>query len=334
MTPICQLFKTNQPKTKMDIKLTTKKIIATLGLMLLIPAGAQAQNAGEGYDIIVVAGQSNAVGRGLGDGVKEDDVYAKEAGRVFQLGRFGQDNGKIIPATEPLQHWGYAPGKDPDRKGFAYPFALRYAHSLEKPRKVLLVPAAQGSTSILQWDLETMDFTRARGVPDSPKLWNDMVKRIKIALESHPGNRVVAVLWAQSEADMTALANKKSELHPFMTGGDVYRAKLEALRAQLRTAFDVPGQKPFIFLVSEPNEQWKPFNGRPEGMKAKAEITQALKDAVASDPQKASGFVSTAGIGEKGSNSAKDVAHFSAYGAHELGIRYYKAFVDLSKTRK
>jgi hypothetical protein len=205
---------------------------------------------------------------------------------------------------------------------------------LEQPRKVLIVPAARGSTSILQWDLESMGFVRAGGMADTPTLWNDMVKRIKIALESHPGNRVVAVLWAQSEADMTALANKKSELHPFMTGGDLYRAKLEDLRARLRTAFDVPGQKPFIFLVSEPNEQWKPVNGRPEGMKAKAEITQALKDAAASDPQRASAFVSSSGIGEKGSNSAKDTAHFSAYGAHELGKRYYKAFVNLSKVQK
>jgi len=292
-----------------------------------IQASNHPVNEADGYDVIVIAGQSNAVGRGLGE-VVEEPVYLQEANRVFQLGRFGADDGKIIPASDPLQHWGQNPGKNLDRRGFAYPLALRYAHDLAKPRKVLLVPVARGSTTILLWDRQQQNFTHA-GVDDSgpTALWDDMVKRTRQALASHPGNRLVAVLWHQGEADVTALANPRSGLHAFMTGGDLYRAKLEELRAQLRADFDIPGEPPFMFLIGALSETWVPMKGSVAGKKAKADIDAAMKAAAASDPTGASIFVSSAGI--TGTNPGEDGLHFSAEGAHQLGQKFYGALVNL-----
>jgi hypothetical protein len=309
-----------------------RKVAASVGLLLIIAvftrAVGNAESEADGYDVIVVAGQSNAVGRGLGD-VVEKPVYLQEVNRVFQLGRFGADDGNIIPASEPLQHWGQVPGKNPDRKGFAYPLALRYAHhGLAKQRKVLLVPVARGSTTILLWDREQQGFTHA-GIDDSGPtiLWDDMVRRTRQALESHPGNRLVAVLWHQGEADINALANPRSGLHKFMTGGGLYRAKLEELRAELRTTFDVPGQKPFMFLIGECSETWAPMKGSAVGRKAKADIAAAMKAAAASDPTGASQLVSSAGI--VGTNPGEDGLHFSATGALQLGERFYEAMMNL-----
>lgn len=300
--------------------------IILFSLVLLSVSVGRAQEE-EGYDVIVIAGQSNAVGRGLGE-VSENPIYLQEAGRVFQLGRFGADDGKIIPASEPLHHWGQAPGKNIDRKGFAYPFALRYAHGLSKLRKVLLVPVARGSTTILLWDREQQAFTHA-GLDDlGPTiLWDDMVQRTRQALALHPGNRLVAVLWHQGEADINALANPRSGLHAFMTGGDLYRAKLEELRAGLRKAFDVPGQNPFMFLIGECSETWMPMKGNEAGRKAKADIGEAIKAAAASDPTGASSLVSSAGI--TGTNPGEDGLHFSAEGAFQLGERFYEALTNL-----
>ena len=311
----------------MRTKLQFPFVFALGALLLCITqarGGNQTEAGAQGYDVIIVAGQSNAVGRGLGES-REDPVYTREADRVFQLGRFGEDDGKIIPASEPLQHWGQTPGKNGDRKGFAYPFALRYAHDLAKPRKVLLVPVARGSTSILLWDQERQDFTHG-GIDDSESslLWDDMVKRTRQALASHPGNRLVAVLWQQGEADVNALANPRSALHPFMTGRVLYQAKLEELRANLRVIFDVPGHDPFMFLVGELSETWAPIKGAPVGKVAKDAIDGAMKAAVESDPTGASHLVSSAGI--TGVNPGEDGLHFSAEGAHRLGVRYYEVW--------
>lgn len=292
-----------------------------------LQAGGSAESVAEGYDVIVVAGQSNAVGCGLGN-YREDPIYLQEAGRVFQLGRFGQDDGKIIPASEPLQHWDQTPGKNLDRKGFAYPFALRYAQGLPSERKVLLVPVGRGSTTILLWDRQQQGFIHA-GMDDAgpPVLWDDMVDRMRKALASHAGSRLVAVLWQQGEADVTAMANPTSPLHGYMTSGALYASKLEELRAQLRTLFDVPGLPPFLFLIGELSDEWRPMKGSAAGRKAKADVNAAMNAAVESDPAGASRLITTAGI--VGANPGEDGLHFSAAGSLALAKRYHAAFVAL-----
>lgn len=275
-----------------------------------------------GFDVVVVAGQSNAVGRGLG-AAEEPPELLQDEHRIFQLGRFDAADGRVIPATSPLQHWGQNPGKNLDRRGLALPFARRYVQTLSPDRGVLLVPVARGSSTILLWDREQQPFVHA-GMDDSgpPVLWNDLVARTRQALAATPGNRLVAVLWQQGEADINAMANPRNGLHGFMTGGELYQAKLEELRAGLRAEFDVPDQPPFVFLIGECNQAWQPMDGTVAGLQAKDVITRAARAAAASDPTGASRFVSSAGI--SGYNGEHDTIHYSAEGARLLGARFFE----------
>ncbi len=285
----------------------------------------KARASNEAYDIVVVAGQSNAVGRGLGPS-SADGSQSEFADRVFQLGRFGQENMQVIPASEPLQSWGQVPGRWAGRKGFAYPFALRLASSLKNGRRVLLIPAARGSTTILQWDDKIEPdpqhpFTHARK-QDSTVLYDDMLERIKFVLAHYPKSRVVAVLWSQGEADVLQIANPRSDIHDLMSSADVYQKALADLRARLRA--DLSSQGCFPFLVAELAQPWEPMNGRPQGMRAKQDVTAAVRNVVAADPCGTSALVSSAGIDVNADQ--RNSPHYSAAGAAELGKRFFSSF--------
>lgn len=302
--------------------------LGSLTLLSMMAFGAGQMPTVKGYDIIVIAGQSNGVGRGLGKVSHADPTLRAEAGRVFQLGRFGGDNLNIIPATEPLQHWGQTPGKNGDRKGFAYPFALRYAQTLVEDRAVLLVPVSRGSTSILQWDKMKQSFIHAKiddTGPAATELYDDMLLRVRTAIQAGPDNHVVAVCWQQGEADVNGMTNPHSDIHDFMTGGALYQQKLEELRAQLRHDLGDLQSKPFLLLVGAFTPDWQPGNGSAAGLRSKHEITLAMKRAVKSDPLGMSRFVDSTTIAH-GSNSVKDAIHYSADGAYRLGKCYFEVF--------
>lgn len=286
----------------------------------------------EAYDVIVVAGQSNAVGRGLGP-YEESAADLNGMSRVYQLGRIAGDNMKIIPATEPLQHWGQRRGTSIDRKGFAYHFALRYASKLPPGRKVLIIPAAQGSTSILQWDdivqPDARNPFKHGPMQDSTVLYDDMLMRIKYVLAKNPGSKVVAVLWSQGETDVLEIANPRNDIHEYMSNSLIYQRKLEELLSRLRTALS--SQECFPFLVAEFARSWAPLNGRAEGLQAKNEVTAAIKQAVASDPCKTSALVSSAGIGVN--TDRPNDPHYSAAGAMLLGDRFYSEFERIAGAR-
>lgn len=135
-----------------------------------------------GYDIIVVFGQSNSVGAGNG-------VFtypAPDDERIYQLGRFEPNNLQPIRLTnEALQHW---PTQVP-RVGFGLTFARLYARYVLAPdRKVLVIAAGRGATSIKFW------------IPGQAG-YLDVVTRLNTALAFPGSNKIVAMLWQQGEAN-------------------------------------------------------------------------------------------------------------------------------------
>jgi hypothetical protein len=141
--------------------------------------------ADSNLDVILVIGQSNThYGLGL------DPAIDLPNDRVFQLGRFGADDGVVIAATEPLQHH----SQQLDRIGFALSFAKQYVQDFlasDGNRNVVIIPGAEGGTGFgdQRWN-------------KGDDLYNDAVQRTQFILENFSGSRLVAILWHQGEDDV------------------------------------------------------------------------------------------------------------------------------------
>ena len=150
-----------------------------------------------GYDVFLVLGQSNThYGKGL------DPERDRSPPNVFQLGRGGERDLKILPAAEPLDHV----SKQPGRIGFALTFVRAYlAHESAHHRKILLIPGGQGATSFLggAWK-------------KGGALYEDAVFRANRVMAEYPGSRLKAILWHQGESDYFNFYFKR-DLDQFIT---------------------------------------------------------------------------------------------------------------------
>ncbi len=143
-----------------------------------------------GFDLVILAGQSNMHGADTGYAATTDPAD----GRVFQYASAGASINKVISATEPLQHWtvqGVGPG---------LPFARWYAGIVPTNRKVLLVPVAYNASgfavSTQRWKTNT--------TPPENNLYTLMLAQVTAALAAAGSNaRVTALLWCQGETDAT-----------------------------------------------------------------------------------------------------------------------------------
>ena len=171
------------------------------------------------YDVVLVVGQSNAVGFGRpqvdrdpGPGIDQFPAYNKP------------DAGRIVPAVEPLQHQGPT---NLTRNGFLIPFARKYRQ--EHPgRRVLLVPSAYGGTGFFSVTDNTWDWTK------DPSLARHALQQTKDALAAAgPDARLVGVLWHQGELGRDADAS------------DQYAAMLDGFIQWLRDELDEP-TLPFV----------------------------------------------------------------------------------------
>lgn len=190
-----------------------------------IVSNVVSDSADYGYDIILIAGQSNAVGRATPS--NDTEMSASDATtidithpEVFQWGRTAPNNGKIILAKDPLEHVDAGGGSI----GFGMTFARRYVENIAKSRRVLLVATAKGGSSVTTWH------------PSTGIYYTDAKARVEAALSStgdpYATNRLVAILWLQGESD----AN--------MDPGE-YMNRLSEMVAAFRTELSSPNV-PFI----------------------------------------------------------------------------------------
>ncbi|MBX3021789.1 MAG: DUF4214 domain-containing protein [Bdellovibrionales bacterium] len=270
---------------------------ALVGTPNTIHYSSQSVAASEVYDIIVIAGQSNA--EGAGAGAFTDDH--SQDGRIFQLGRYNEDNLKVLPATDALQNWHYYPGVP--SAGFATSFAREYVKS--KPgRKVLIVPAAKGSTSILEWE-------------NSGELYADMKMRVKHALSLNRENRVVAFLWHQGETDVDFIDRN----NPAMPNAAVYGTRLQTLINSVRTDF-AGGATPFPFLAGDFVPSWYADH------QSKFDVRETTRSVLGRNTQ--AYYVSSYGLlSNYEANTSNEVIqsiHFSAQAGIDFGKRYFTVF--------
>jgi hypothetical protein len=200
-------------------------------------------------------------------------------------------NGKWIPAVDPL-HWD-KPETAGVGPGRSFAQELRRAHP---EWEIGLIPCAVGGTRLDKW------------APGS-ELFQNAVARTKQALA---GGELCGILWHQGEAD----SGKAETATTYAKRWTVF---IQALRAELH-AETVPvlvgGLGDFVARRTLPTgERYGPF--APEVNRQLASLASA---------ENKIGFVSAAGLLHMG-----DELHFSTDAQHELGRRYAREFVKLSR---
>ena len=190
-----------------------------------------------GYDLIIVAGQSNAAGAGIPYSAATDPSDS----RIWQYASSGTYANQVIIASEPLAMstaTGIGPGLG---------FARWHVSGIKPNRRVLLVPVAVGGTPLVTTTPPTWNSTV------SGSLYSTMISQTQAALTAAGANaRIVACLWVQGETD--AINS--------VTATD-YRTALDALVTKLRTDLS-SSALPFIVGQMVPDHLPRIFQTRTE----------------------------------------------------------------------
>lgn len=219
------LFKVNiEPNTQPDPRTTTIRFFNRINdksLTITVTQG-KAEVLDSKYMVLVVAGQSNAVG------YDESNVYPDGADkpnpRAFQLSyRYGTTNPSITQlswCSENLQDMTSLTnaGGQKGTKGIHLPLANELLKRLPSDYKLLIIPVAYGGTSLLSASNQSMGYNVGSMQPDvmtATLQWGvgrpynkTMVDRVKSILSDNPNNKFLGVVWCQGENDAI-----KSEAH-------------------------------------------------------------------------------------------------------------------------
>lgn len=266
------------------------------------------------YDIIILAGQSNAEGNGIRTAedreIINENVYQlvdKNPARVYENEK-GETILDIKMPTETVLEIAH------DRKAgdtlymtdFARTFAEKYIGSgyLANGRKILIVKAAIGGTGFAkkQWGV---------GNPLSDRLFIMVDK----ALSLNKDNRIVAFLWHQGEHDAFENANfTTQEKYDFYYNN--YTEQIKNIREHYK-GYDFP------VIAGEFVNDWASKN------KFQCDaVEKATKDACLKIGNAA--VVSSEGLlsNDQKIHNGDDI-HFCAESLYELGERYYAQFSNL-----
>ncbi|MBR2499069.1 MAG: hypothetical protein IKB67_05100 [Clostridia bacterium] len=261
------------------------------------------------FDIIILAGQSNASGCGWGETTMPWEINPKIKmlrGRMSVA--FGVDNdydrsGMKIDCVQ--EYWVVDADErwDSEEKINQGVLALQFAkayceNNLQNDRKILIVDNALGGTSFSKghWAVGDLLYSRLFKITDE-------------ALSMNPENKVVAVLWHQGESDVEQMSPQS------------YKDHILALIENIRTAY---GNVPFIsggFV-----DDWANFCPR------SSDYENIYKELVGQ--VKRYGFASAKGllsndqvVGRGGS------IHFSKESINLLGKRYYNEYEKILKEK-
>ena len=256
----------------------------------------------EKYDIIIQGGQSNAEGSGIGPVSQEflpnSNIKYLNAKKHVDL---VDDGLRIEYVDEPfvIEEANERILQDKIVGDFALTFAEDYVKNggLEQGRKVLIIRGAIGGTGFYKghWGLQD-------------KVYLKLLEMVDYALKLNPENRIVTFLWHQGEHD--AFEGNPAE--------NYYKQLTDMLKG-VRSRY---GMMPFIAgdFVSD----WKSKN-----LASCEPIVDVIRRVVAENTR--SGFVETLDLlsnNQKTQNG--DEIHFCREALHELGHRYFQAFMQLS----
>lgn len=261
-------------------------------------------------DIIILAGQSNAVGFGCGETAYQlkhiDDVYLlydnqaegytkDEKGREFlDISRPWKIT--VCPAAE----------------GYTGSLAMRFADEyieagyLAPGRSLLIVRCAVGSTGFCTnlWGVGKLLYQRMLDLTDE-------------ALKRHPDNRVAAFLWHQGECDAFENPDWSDEKRR-----DAYHAELKALIEGVRTHI---GSPTLPFLCGGFTDEWS------AGYRHQCDAVIAATKQVCAEVGHAR-FAETGGLLSNNQKVANgDVIHFCKDAVYEIGRRYFANYREIVK---
>lgn len=245
------------------------------------------------YDVIIVAGQSNAVGYGRG---KYNYLPSKQVKEVYRKEKYNKKQKPKFPLKQYV--FKKANLRPKQANGFCLYFADLYQKEmLQEGRDLLILRTAVGGTG----------FSDSRWGLDDDLYLNtiDMAKQI---IEGNANNKIIAVLWHQGESDVLSSASKS-----------YYKDKLKKLIVGLRKDLNIPN---LPFIAGEMVEEW--YNYQEYGInmyEATIEVISELNNCA---------FVSSKGLCGNGGN---DIIHFSAESNMILGKRYYEQFINLTNKK-
>lgn len=261
------------------------------------------------YDIIILGGQSNAEGYGLG-AVSEEYIPDErivwmndKANPHFEKDEKGQDVLKLNESTEMIITVAEEPnGKDGKVGRLAFFFAKGYLESgrLANDRKLLIINAAVGGTGFRdnQWGI-------SRG------LYKRLKYMTQTALTKNSENRIVAFLWHQGECDSFENAEWSVEQR-YKT----HKKNLGEMFDDFRSTFNC---KKLPLITAGFCDEWYLKNKIPCDA-----VLKAIQEVVG---ERGGCFVETAGL--KSNNEAcgnGDVIHFSRESIHILGEKMWNAY--------
>ncbi len=268
----------------------------------------------EKFDIIVIAGQSNAEGYGIGEVTEEYIPNERilwlndKSNPRFEKNADGKDvftidypaEITVTVADEPIAADGQKKGK------LAFFFAKGYAaEKLASDRKLLIVNAAVGGTG----------FARNEWGTEGAILYNRLKDFVRYALGLNKENRLVAFLWHQGECDSFENADWTPE-KKYVT----HKKNLESMLADFRKEFTC---EKIPFIAGGFCNEWYV-----ENKTACDGVLKAIREVCAAQ----GAFIETSDLKSNNQSTGNgDGLHFCREAAHILGQRYYEAYKKLVK---
>ena len=249
-------------------------------------------------DVIIQAGQSNALGYGQG-GIK----YTPVDEALFAYPEFTMED-KVHPIYTGKVFVTHDCENAPPKTGnFASGFVPYYIkNNLVQGRKVLIIQTGVGGTGFARnhWGLEDIIYQKT-------------VELIEWAMSLNKANKFKAILWHQGELDAVENYGWSREKR--------YETHLENVRKLIRDMRSRFGQAPFI--CGDFSQAWRVKN--PE---TTAAIVDAMREACRLERNAA--FVETDGLLENDAvvQNGDDI-HFCRESLKVLGERYYDCYRQL-----
>ncbi|HEX2247298.1 MAG TPA: sialate O-acetylesterase, partial [Arthrobacter sp.] len=187
-------------------------------------AGAAAGNGRtdprkSGADVVLLLGQSNMQGSGL----PYDPAIDIKLEGIDQFAGSGPHSGTVIPAADALFHVTQNLRNGALTIGPGMEFARQLWLNQPADRKVLLVPAALGGTSITGNADYSWDPYNTKASVNLARRGLDACVR---ALALNPSHRLVAILWHQGESDALPKVTQDWYRRKLLQIIDLYRAQL------------------------------------------------------------------------------------------------------------
>ena len=349
-------------KNNMFLLLFLLLIISLFILFFKTNEGFQSNDV---YDIVIIAGQSNAQGNGLqyftpnyqgmergtideplyNDAYFQNDKQNTERpindplrNSIYQLTK---DN-NIVVAADPIDQFPETLIKyKQNPNGFGIPFARQYVK--EKSKKVLLLGCAMGSTAYSYYGpanggsgVSGKNFAWQEGDPSKPICDGNncsLFKMSKLRLDNlatkiSPNSRVVAVLWHQGENDSEHI-NNEGRIRNYKNG---ISTMLKNLRSYAKTKFPASDSN-FPILMGGLSQKYADFYNK---------MTPIIQQIVNENSSSNFKFVpSDNSLGKEiqrfnhylrpnNRNDFGGKVHFSRMAQIEFGYRYYYIYNNKS----